>query len=326
MFNQRVARELKVELEIISYADLLDPANIQATQTLKKALCEKGILGVCDVPDFENKSQAYIQAACQFSALRDEVKEQYAPDRDVGETEGYELGAEWFKDQGDQWQVDDKKASFYAVVPDHPKNKWPHEVDLKTAYQALGQLMFDTSKMVLQFLGVNEAIGLAHAEISGYGRMLHYHQERDTRNLNPNWCGAHFDHGVFTGLMPAYYFSGGEEVDEPEEAGLYIFPTQGRNFEKIKAADKSILLFQVGEFAQLATHDQIRATKHLVKKAKGNIERYTFALFNSAGKNTLIYPQSELTQDPRYFEYKQTDGGLLYGKWEQASYARYRAL
>jgi hypothetical protein len=44
---------------------------------------------------------------------------------------------------------------------------------------------------------------------------------------NPNWCGAHLDHGVLTALMPAYYFRNGEEVDELEEAGLYIMPSHG---------------------------------------------------------------------------------------------------
>src|SRR4029079_14978530 len=137
------------------------------------------------------------------------------------------------------------------------------EVDLKTAYLELGELIFTTGKHLLHFIGLDKTFGLRQDDLVGYGRMLHYHKIKETVLLNPNWCGAHFDHGVFTGLMPAYYFREGEEVEEPQEAGLFIMPARGNQFEKIHAADKSILLFQAGEFAQLATHDHIRATKHL---------------------------------------------------------------
>jgi isopenicillin N synthase-like dioxygenase len=178
---------------------------------------------------------------------------------------------------------------------------------------------------VLQFIGLNESQGIAPQGLQGYGRMLHYHHQDEATLANPNWCGAHFDHGVFTGLVPAYYFKEGVEVEEPEEAGLYILPTRGQNFEKIKADDKNVLLFQVGEFAQLATHDEIRATQHLVKKAKDKIERFTFALFYSAANEAVIYSRSELRHDGRYSENQCAQGGISYDQWQKASYARYRA-
>jgi isopenicillin N synthase-like dioxygenase len=156
--------------------------------------------------------------------------------------------------------------------------------------------------------------------------MLHYLKESDTQNISPNWCGAHFDHGVFTSLMPAYYFKDGVEVPEPEEAGLYIMPSNSKTYEKINATDKSVMIFQVGEFVQLASNDQIRATKHLVKKAPGNIERFTFALFFSADDNAAIHSNSELTMDARYIDNKAFNGSITYGKWEAASYERYRAV
>ena len=314
-----------MELELISYEDLLDPANQLAGKEVKTALFKTGILGIKNVPDYESKSAAYIKAARQFSALDEKLKKQYAPDRDAGDTEGYELGAEWFKDQNGNWQIDDKKASFYAFVPDKTRNKWPREVNLKTPYLELGELIFRTGKHLLNFLGLNETLGIHQDGLQGYGRMLHYHKEKETRQTNPNWCGAHFDHGVFTGLMPAYYFRDGEEVSEPEEAGLFIRPTNGKNFEKVKASDKSILLFQVGEFGQLASNDHYRATQHLVRKAEGNIERFTFALFYSADVQAVIHSTSELTKDARYAENSAADGSICYGKWQEASYARYRA-
>jgi len=314
-----------VELDIISYHDLLNPTHLTALQYLEAALLQKGIVGIRHIPEFESKTRAYIEAARHFSHLEDKIKQQYSPNRDVGETEGYELGAEWFKNQEGAWQIDDKKASYYAFVPDHARNKWPHEVDLKTPFLELGELIFNTGKLLLNAMGLNESVGLAHEALTGYGRMLHYHKESDVTNANPYWCGAHFDHGVFTGLMPAYYFRDGNEVDEPEEAGLYIKPTEGQEFEKINATDKSILLFQVGEFGQLISNDRIRATKHLVKKAKGGIERFTFALFYSAQDDVLIKPHSILTKDTRYAHHQLEDGSITYGKWQQASYERYRA-
>lgn len=34
-------------------------------------------------------------------------------------------------------------------------------------------------------------------------RMLHYQKTFDSSSDNPYWCGAHFDHGLFTVLTPA---------------------------------------------------------------------------------------------------------------------------
>lgn len=318
-------KELSVKLDVISYHDLIDSTNTVAHQALENALLNKGIVGIRDVPDFEMKSRAYVNAARRFTALHDEIKLQYAPDRDAGDTEGYELGAEWFKNQNGEWQIDDKKASFYAFVPNRDRNKWPSEVDLQTPYLELGQLIFNTGKLLLNVMGLNAATGLAHDELIGYGRMLHYHKENDATNANPNWCGAHYDHGVFTGLIPAYYFRDGKEIDEPEEAGLFIARSDNDPFDKINATDKSILLFQVGEFGQLVSNDRIKATKHVVKKANGGIERYTFALFYSANDNVVIHSSSELVEDTRYKDNQFADGSICYGKWDVASFERYRA-
>lgn len=312
-----------MQLDIISFDDLKTnhPSSIQ---TVKQALLQNGIVGVRGVPDFENKSRIYIEAARKFSALNEAIKNQYAPNRDAGETEGYELGAEWFQTKEGEWKIDDKKASYYAFVPDHIKNKWPQEVDLKSSYLALGKMMFDVGKLVLANLGLDEKTGLKHDDMVAYGRMLHYHKESDATNENLNWCGAHFDHGVFTGLMPAYYFHDGVEVDEPEEAGLYIVPSYGNQFEKINSSEKDVLLFQVGEFGQLVSNDEIKATQHVVRKAYGEIERYTFALFFNPHASMTIQSQSSLIADDRY-KLNQVDGKINYEKWADASYDRYRA-
>jgi isopenicillin N synthase-like dioxygenase len=310
-------------LDIISYSDLLESTNT-ALQKLENALLNKGIVGICGVPEFESKTRAYIHAARNFSALSDAIKQQYVPNRDEGKTEGYELGAEWFQTENGDWQIDDKKASFYAFVPDHHKNIWPVEVNLKSSYLELGSLIFNIGKLVLNVIGLNEQVGLKHDHLIGYGRMLHYHKESDTMNINPNWCGEHFDHGLFTGLIPAYYFCNDKEVDEPDDAGLFIKPNNGSSYEKINASDKSVLLFQVGEFGQLISNDRIKATKHKVKKTNSEIERFSFALFYSADENLIIQSVSELTKDARFIKNKFDDENISYGKWEKASYDRYR--
>lgn len=314
-----------MELDIVSYNKISDPTNKGAIDKLQAALFTKGIVGIQHVPEFENTTRLFVNAAREFSALPDEIKQRYAPDRDAGDTEGYELGAEWFKNQDGVWQIDDRKASFYAFVPDRSCNKWPKEVDLRTPYLRLGELIFKTGKLLLTAMGLNDSIGLNDNLIIGYGRMLHYHKENDSTNANPDWCGGHLDHGILTGLVPAYYFRDGIEVEEPEEAGLYIVPTDGDEFKKIHASDKSILLFQAGEAGQLISNDQIKATKHIVKKAKGGIERFTFALFYNADKEFLINSTSILTKDARYLQNMSKDGSISYEKWEKASYERYRA-
>jgi isopenicillin N synthase-like dioxygenase len=314
-----------MKIEIISYQDLHEPLNDFAQQQLENALLTNGIVGISDVPGFVEKSQAYINVVRQFAKLPEEITKQYAPNRDAGQTEGYELGAEWFKDQDGNWRPDDKKSSYYALVPDSAINIWPKEIDLKTPYLELGNLIFETAKKIVSLIGLTEEIGLKSSDIHGYGRMLHYHGESDEAHPNPEWCGAHLDHGLFTGLMPAYYFQDGIEIEEPDETGLYIIPHSGQQFEKVYALDKSVMLFQAGEFGQLASNDRIRATKHLVKKAYHRIERYAFALFLSVSKDFHIKSTSELTEDLRYQNNRADDGSISFDAWEKASYENYRS-
>jgi isopenicillin N synthase-like dioxygenase len=314
-----------MKLTIIAYNDLLDPSQKAAHQALEQALLTEGIVGLTGVPEYLEKSSAYIKSARAFCALPEATKEAYVPARDSGRTEGYELGAEKFKNAAGEWQVDDKKASFYAFVPDDPRNIWPTEVDLKTAYMELAELIFKTGKIILNTMGLNELVGLDIDRLVGYGRMLHYHKEGSLTDVNPDWCGAHLDHGLFTGLLPAYYYKDGEPVDEPEEAGLHIVPTGKTAFEKVHATDKNILLFQVGEFGQLASNDRIKATRHIVKKAMGGIDRYTLAVFFNASADTHIRTTSVLATDTRVTSNLTADGTLPYFDWERDSYARYWA-
>ncbi len=309
-----------LKFDTLSYEDLFGPTpSSEALERLRTSLFESGIVGIRYVPKFVEKVASFLEAARAFSALPLDVKNQYAPERETGDIHGFEFGAEKYNDQ----PSDDKKASYYAFVPDYAKNRWPKEVDLKTPYVDLGLLIGNTARKILNVIGLNEKIGLDLEKLEFLGRMLHYHKDGDTTNGNPNWAGAHYDHGTFTGLLPAFYFQDGKAVEEPEEAGLFIRPPKGKDFQKVCAKDTSVLLFQVGEFGQLMSDDRIQATEHVVRKSFGSIERFTMAVFVDANPATRCASTSILTKDPRYCVYPQVDGGITYKEWGDASYARY---
>lgn len=314
-----------MQIDTISYHDLNQAINSEKHQAILHALLNKGIIGVTDVPEFMDKSRAYVEAARAFTHLPENIKNQYAPDRDAGETEGYELGAESFMNDQGEWQQDDKKSSYYAYYPDKKENRWPKEVDLKTAYLDLAAIIFEAGKRFLKMLNLDEEVGIYEKDLIGHCRMLHYLKENDATNQNPDWCGAHHDHSLLTGLMPAYYFQNGQEIAEPSEAGLFITPYGTNELVKIEA-NQSTLLFQIGEFGQLISNDKAVATRHIVKKTLNGVERYAFALFYNLQKNYIAKTSSVLRNDARFQEYKAGDDLISYGEWSRASFARYRVL
>lgn len=299
-------------IDIVSYEDLDE-------ELLKRALHEKGIVGIRGIPGYKEKVLRFIEAARAFSALPEEIKNRYSPNRSFGELPlGYEKGTERFQAEGGRWVVDDLKSNYYGLVPDTEQNQWPIEVDLKTPFQDLGELMSEMGTLVM------EKIGLLGSEISlsgipRLGRMLYYCKSTESQADNPLWCGSHYDHGLFTALLPAFYFEDGVQIPEPKEAGLFIKTTSEGVFKKVVADDPEVLLFQVGEFAQLASHDAIRATEHRVHKAAGAVERYTMALFFEPSLDLVINSHSQLAKDARY------GGGAScsYRQWTEASYGRY---
>lgn len=314
--------EERLDLDVISYASFIDEEP-QAIKILERALREKGIVGIRGVPGFKEKALQFVQAAREFSSLPEEIKERYAPNRDKGELFlGYEKGKERFKRPDGHWVVDDLKVSYYAFVPDVCPNKWPQEVDLKTPFQSMGLLMDSIAEKVMKTVGLlGSKTGIYLDGVPRVGRMLYYRKSEASTLENPDWCGAHFDHGLFTALLPAFYFVNGEQVSEPVEAGLYVKAATSDSFKKVAADDPDVLLFQVGEFAQLATNDNLLATEHKVVKASGlqSVERYTMALFYSAAADTALQSTSVLSADSRYGE----EPTCSYKRWEEASFNRY---
>lgn len=308
-----------LDLDIISYDDFIneDPATLHL---LDKALHEKGIVGMRGIPTYKEKVLNYIDAARRFSALSEDVKESYSPNRESGDLLGYEKGREKFQRPDGRWVIDDLKVSYYALVPDSPKNKWPAEVDLRTSFTEIATLMIKISEVVMHKIGlIGPNTGIYVNDTPRVGRALHYRHNAENQSDNPYWCGSHFDHGMLTTLLPAFYFLNGEPIAEPPEAGLFV-KTEGV-FKKVAANDPDILLFQVGEFGQLATNDAIRATEHRVQKAYGPVERYTFALFTDAPMDAVICSTSKLTKDSRY----GGEAGVpcSYRHWNNESYKRY---
>jgi isopenicillin N synthase-like dioxygenase len=309
-----------LKLDVVSYEDFArgDP---QALAQLKKALNEQGIVGIRSVPGYKESVQDFIEKAREFSTLPLEIKQKYSPNRDAKEFLGYEIGKEKFQRPDGTWAIDQAKASYYAIVSsDSPVNKWPVECDLKTSFQIVGSLMFDTAKTVLEKIQlIAPDCGVSLDDINGIGRMLHYIV--DPMNDNPLWCGAHFDHSLFTALLPAFYFENGRLIPEPKEAGLFVKTTNDREFKKVVTDDPDVMLFQVGEFGQLATNDGIRATEHEVLKASGNIERYTMAVFIGPSMESTIYSNSVLAADSRYGA--QPGEACKFQQWHEASLNRY---
>lgn len=304
-----------LELDIISYEKLINREE-ETLSTLKKALYENGIIAVRGVPGQIEAYEKYLSALIAFHKLPENIKTKCSPKRASGDILGYELGAESYN----LVDIDNLKSSYYAHYPDCIENKWPEELDLKTPFLEMTKLMADTGETIMRVVGLlGKETGIELAPKSRLGRMLYY--KKSSNNSNPNWCGAHFDHSLFTALLPATYFRDGKRIEEPEEAGLFVRQETDAPFKKVQATDRSLMLFQVGEFAQLVTNDAIRATQHRVNKANGAVERYTLAMFCDAPMDTTIESTSVITADPRY---KAAPGEpYTYGEWCQESYKRF---
>ena len=314
------AHEEVLSLDVISYEKLVE-GDAETLKILNDALHEKGIVGVRGVPGYKERYERFVEAAREFSALPEEIKEGYKPDRSRGETFlGYEEGKEKFQRPNGEWVIDDLKVSYYAFIPDSSQNKWPREVDLRMPFQDIGHIMADMGELIMYKIGLlGGSTNLHLEEDSRLGRMLYY--RKNDSNENPYWCGAHFDHGLFTVILPAVYFVEGQQVSEPEEAGLFIRTSKEVSFKKIFADDLDVMMFQVGEFGQLVMNDGIQATEHCVQKAEEAVERYTLAVFYNAPMDVPICSTSVLTNDARYGA--KTGEISTYRHWSNASFERY---
>ena len=293
-----------LDVDIIEY-DAFAAKTPEAMEQLQTALYKKGIVGIRGVPGYREKAEAYINALRTFSSFPMETKMKYSA---KGLTEkakhfvGYDVGAEKFRLPSGEWVVDDLKNSIYTIYPDMCENKWPVEVNLKTPFEEICAVVTDIGKTILEDIElISPKTGITRDSLAPHVcRQLHYAKTSNTEVNNPYWCGAHYDHGLFTGLLPAFYYTDGKEISEPMEAGLFVRPTGKNHFEKIVANDREVMLFQVGEFGQIISDDKIMATEHRVNKASGNVERFTIAIFFDTDHDYVVHSNSALTEDARY--------------------------
>jgi isopenicillin N synthase-like dioxygenase len=287
----------RIEKECIIEYDQINSSQ----DTIRRALHDHGIIAVKGVPGFQEVYKNYIQAARDFVALSDEEKATCTPPDYY--SRGWSYGVEKFNGR-----LDTFKGSYYATIPEEVngvENVWPENSSFKEAYWAMAELIFETGKQILP------QVDLHYDSLTGMSRMLYYAPVNpDTNDGNPNWCAEHRDHSMFTGLCPATFVKNGEIVAKPNDCGLYVrgvpvsFP-------------KDVLIFQVGEAAQLLTNGMITATDHHVKKAMGDYERFTFALFFSPDREVRI--NSTVTEyNDRYRP------GMTYGEWSDASFNKYK--
>ena len=71
-----------------------------------------------------------------------------------------------------------------------------------------------------------------------------------------------------------------------------------------------LLLFQIGEVAELITNGAVTATEHEVRKAVGGYERFSFAHF--------ITPMADYVMESALAKYNDRfSPGMTYGEWNQ---------
>lgn len=111
-------------------------------------------------------------------------------------------------------------------------------------------------------------------------RLLHYYPSR-----TPTWCGWHNDNSVVTALAPAMFFdddTGRELANAPKGAGLVVYAEPNRTILVDVPDAEDVLLFQIGEAAQVLSGGALVATPHAVlpgEAAERNVSRDSFAVF-----------------------------------------------
>lgn len=315
-----VAEEL--HLPTVSYPTLKE-GSVETHSALSEAFKTFGAVAIVDVPNFSRIRSTYFQEAIRFAGLPLEEKNKVKAGGldDTYSYIGWNTGVEAFKGKDGVARPDVSKSSYYAIYPDHDKNKW-HNAGLRAAYLDLAKIVHDVGENVMRGVGmlgegtVLESLDGAH----DVGRMLHY-TDCLPDDENPHWCGPHRDHGLITGLTLPEYRVRGEPVEAPSGAGLMI-EVDGEYRHVV--APKESILYQIGDFGQLLTGDEVEGTRHLVNKPETlveNLERHTFALFFDPPLETRVREgvESVLTSDPRY------SPGVTFNDWHLRSLEGYEA-
>ena len=271
-------------------------------EQIKSHLFHEGYVALKGVKNFVETYERFLAQASAFISLPKEVKDLYCPEDYYAR--GWSMGVESLKGK-----VDNLKGSYYAKSPDVEQNIWPaeHVPGFKEAFLNLCTLMDKVGTELLT------TIDFPLKRDNCTGRMLYYLSGPQGEG-NDNWCGTHLDHGMFTGLCPEVYFrhqdgKDGERVERPENSGLFIEDKEIRT-------PSDVMLFQVGEIAQILSNDEIRATGHYVKQAPEGYSRFSFAHFFDLASDHKLYSKTKEFSD-RFVN------GMTYEEWAKATYNKY---
>jgi len=273
-------------------------------------------LGVCavrGVPGFNEARRALLPLARKLGKLPSELLSSYERP-EAHYCVGWSRGQEHFKGKPDI-----SKGSFYAnPIFDDPAEgdkavqakfpytlscSWPSEVpELEAAFKTMSRIIYETAKPILaQCDAIVKAKYPAHDRALFektfprsrlvVGRLLHYYA-----GVEDSWCGWHNDSSVITGLVPAMWLDDmtGDELQSLDTtAGLYV---QGRGgaIERV-SVPKDVLLFQIGEAAQILSGGVLQATPHSVRGHISDpgalqVSRESFALFMEPQWDMAIGP------------------------------------
>lgn len=267
-------------------------------------LHNQGFIAVNNVPGFAEAYQRFISASRDFISLPlNQQAEECTPSDSYAR--GWSRGVEVFNNKKDSY-----KGSYYAYFPESAsyRNIWPRSIpSFQTCYTEVTETISRVGKEVLSLLLTNQ-------KTSCVARMLHYSAISEGEDDgNPNWCGLHKDHGLFTGLGPEVYFLHDAPATKPDNSGLYIL-------DQAISSPSDVILFQVGEALELATNGKTAATEHFVRKAYGGYERFTLAVFFQPDENfVLSCDREEIVA--KYADRYSPD--LTYRVWNERSLLRY---
>jgi isopenicillin N synthase-like dioxygenase len=266
---------------------------------ITQAFHDKGIIAIRGVPGFDKAYEDFLNASRQFISLTEEQQAKYTPEDAY--SRGWSYGIETFNGVRDAF-----KGSYYAAYPEkvaHAPNIWPTQdvPEFQHAYLNLVKIIFNMGKEVLPL------INIAIKNNFSVTRMLYYGPVDNPKAVE--WCGEHRDHGLITGLCPGTYFLNGKKVLQPPKTGLFV------RGEEVSVSN-DVLLFQIGEVAELITNGAVTATEHEVRKAIGGYERYNLAVFLVPSFTYKI--KSTLTKYNDRFS-----PGMSFADWNDRSYAKY---